>query len=99
MKVCKVCGSSENGFLPRKASKDGLQFLCKICLKKQRKEWYFKNRSERLAYSKQWRKQHPESATMKWNANHPERMKEIRLASYQNNIESVSYTHLRAHET
>ena len=44
MKVCRRCGSDNNGYYPQTRSKDGLRPYCKMCDKAQSRITYKKNK-------------------------------------------------------
>ena len=77
MKKCTKCGieKSEDCFTKCNSTKDGLQTSCKEC----KKLYYSQSREYRLAYSRNYRKEHPEvhrRGSKKYRENNLEKVRE-----------------------
>jgi len=59
MKTCTKCGAEKPAtlehFPPQKLGKDGLCAWCRVCLRKNHRRWYKKNRKRAIARVKRWR--------------------------------------------
>ena len=83
VKKCKICNKikSANDFYKQTVSIDGLQRKCKVCDKKQKKEWSVLNKERELIKCKEYRDSHKKERAIiisKWAKENPEKRKAIR---------------------
>lgn len=95
MKKCTKCLELKplDKFYKRKASIDGLQPLCKICVKEYKKQHYLLNKEKIDIKTKQYHKDNPQAnkkATENYRRNHPEKNKRIKRAYQKNNKGKVN---------
>ena len=103
---CKVVKSIEK-FGSRKSSKDGMQYLCKECLKKQREKnkdnvavsnklYRKKNKKKIAAYKKEWAKRNKRMLAIKareWRKNYPDKVAQVSKKHYLKNKDSINLYH------
>lgn len=103
MKICCKCLISKEtiNFFKKKASKDGLQHLCKDCFKLEHKTWRDKNKEKINIKTRNWYKENSEihkKRVENWRDNHFNEVKESNKNWAKLNKEKrrVSYSKRRA---
>jgi len=86
-KECAKCKQIKliNEFHKHKTSKNGICSICKICHRKDRREYYLKNRDSDILASMSWRKNNPEKAKLslkRFYEKHPNKAKEYGKKRY-----------------
>lgn len=79
MKTCAKCGVEKPRaeFFVRRASKDGLNRLCKPCDKAQSRQWCLEHPEERKVIANRYGKTHPEKVAangLQWARNNPDKV-------------------------
>lgn len=82
MKKCSYCfvEKAPEEFTIRRASSDGLGYICKVCCRERSKKWREANREAHRAYSRQWQKDHKDRVNERsrvWRERNKERRAEI----------------------
>lgn len=94
-KTCTKCGEEKDlsSFYRRKTGKHGVHAQCKVCMKKQAKQYIDKlskkEKEERKMRQNQWRRENQENITKRqrlWKIKNSDRVNELRRLNYQRNI-------------
>jgi hypothetical protein len=83
-KICSKCKLSKeiSYFSKDKYSKDGLTYSCKLCKKKQDKEYNKKPKSIEII-------EHKRKSSEKWREENPEKVKSLRVKRYEEHKEKM----------
>ena len=103
MKKCTKCNQIKpfESFSKRKASKDGLQYKCKICDKKISAEWLLNNYEHMRKLNANWyakNAEHDRNKTKEWRNNNPEKTRlqnlRYRTSKAKNGVYKISKKYL-----
>jgi hypothetical protein len=94
-KVCKKCNLVKNisEFNKDKNRNDGLQPMCKVCIKEYKSEYYLKNKNKILDKSKiyyEQNKEHVIERVKSWGDNNQDKIKEYKKSYVKNNRDTIN---------
>jgi hypothetical protein len=95
-RVCTKCGEekpeTDEYFYRNKASRGGLNTICKVCRNEKSRRWYAENPEKAREISERWRAKNPEKvreSKRRWQAENPEKVREARRRWKAKNPEKV----------